>query len=280
MREVIERGRIAIGCVRRNLPETVFDFAVDEVVDGSFEILVTRLLEITKYVSGPDQVGSASDTDRRCVGKTDHSQAAFGWNSLPVKDLRHDRAAEHLVEMCKPGGVTISPVAGRHQSICLLSTGAQNGRASATARDVEHQAVTLYVTVPDASTVARGLSLSIAMLSLEIACGHVRVRLDCFRRIPLASLQIVLIDDLEREGVENNLFEISVDARRMVRRDDAHLFRERKVEIEDTTVRTITSLIVNITIGANVPPGMRTVYLTELLIHNGPPKGTKSTNDN
>src|SRR5215212_2235301 len=163
MREVIEGGRIAIGWVRRNLPETIFDFAIDEVVDGSFELVVTRLLEITKDVCGPDQVGSASHADRCRVGKTDHSQAAFGWNCLPVKDLRHDRTAEHLVEMCKPGRVTISSVAGRHKSICLLSTGAQNGSASATARDVEHQAVTFYVTIPDASAVAGCLALSIAM---------------------------------------------------------------------------------------------------------------------
>ncbi len=55
----------------------------------------------------------------------------------------------------------------------------------------------------------------------------------------------------------------------MFRRDEAHLAREREVEKEDTAVRAVTRLIVNITIGAHVPPGMSTVYLLELLIHNG-----------
>ena len=52
----------------------------------------------------------------------------------------------------------------------------------------------------------------------------------------------------------------------MVRRNEAHLFGEREVEIEDTTVRAITSLIVDVPVRANVAPGMCAVYLLELLI--------------
>src|SRR5687768_17093043 len=106
------------------------------------------------------------------------------------------------------------------------------------------------------------------MLSLEITGRHVRVRLDRVRRIFLALLQIVFVDDLERESVEDYLFEIFIDACRMVRGDQTHLFGERKVEIEDTTMRAVASLIVDITIRANVPPRMSAVYFLELLIHS------------
>ena len=68
-------------------------------------------------------------------------------------------------------------------------------------------------------------------------------------------------------------FEIFIDVGGVVRRDQAHLFGERKVEIEDTTVRAIASLVVDITVRANVSPGMCTVYLIELLIHSGPRRG-------
>src|ERR1043165_2928816 len=60
----------------------------------------------------------------------------------------------------------------------------------------------------------------------------------------------------------------------MIWGDQSHLFGERKIEKEDTTVRAITSLIINVAIRANVSPGMRTVYLAELLIHR-PQTGTK-----
>ena len=55
----------------------------------------------------------------------------------------------------------------------------------------------------------------------------------------------------------------------MVRWDESHLFREREVEKEDTTVRAVTSLIVNVAIRANAPPRMSAVYLLKLLIHMG-----------
>src|SRR5215216_5936020 len=55
----------------------------------------------------------------------------------------------------------------------------------------------------------------------------------------------------------------------MVRRDEAHLFGEGDVEIEDTTVRAIARLIVNIAIRTNAPPRMSAVYLLKLLIHIG-----------
>src|SRR6185503_19638163 len=52
----------------------------------------------------------------------------------------------------------------------------------------------------------------------------------------------------------------------MVRWNEAHLFGEREVEIEDTSVRAITSLIVDVPVRADVAPGMCAVYLLELLI--------------
>jgi hypothetical protein len=52
----------------------------------------------------------------------------------------------------------------------------------------------------------------------------------------------------------------------MIWGNEAHLFGERKVEKEDTTLRAITSLIVDVPVRANVAPGMCAVYLLELLI--------------
>ena len=49
-------------------------------------------------------------------------------------------------------------------------------------------------------------------------------------------------------------------------RDEAHLFGEREVEIDDTSVWAITSLIVDVPVRANVAPRMATVYLLKLLI--------------
>ena len=104
------------------------------------------------------------------------------------------------------------------------------------------------------------------MLDLEIARRHVRMRLDCLRRILLAAFEIVFVDDLKRKRVEDYVFEVFREAHRMIERDEAHLFGEREVEIEDTPVRAITSLIVDVPVRANVAPGMCAVYLLELLI--------------
>ena len=62
------------------------------------------------------------------------------------------------------------------------------------------------------------------------------------------------------------MLEFFIDGCRMVRWNEAHLFREREIEIEDTTVRAITSLIVDVPVRANVAPGMSAVYLLKLLI--------------
>lgn len=77
------------------------------------------------------------------------------------------------------------------------------------------------------------------------------------------------------------MFEIFANTRRMIERDEAHLFGERKVEIEDTSVRAITSLIVDVPVRANVAPGMCAVYLLKFLIQGGvilAAKSTKGTN--
>src|SRR5215510_5138322 len=105
------------------------------------------------------------------------------------------------------------------------------------------------------------------MLNLKITRRHVRVRFDGFRRILLAAFDVVFVNDLEREGVEDYLFEFFIDARWMIRWDETHLFGEWEVEKEDTTVRAITSLIVDVAIRAHAPPGMSTVYFLKPLIH-------------
>jgi hypothetical protein len=64
----------------------------------------------------------------------------------------------------------------------------------------------------------------------------------------------------------------------MVRGNEAHLFGECEVEIEDTSVRAITSLIVDVPVRANVAPGMSAVYLLELLIQGRGILAAKSTN--
>ena len=53
----------------------------------------------------------------------------------------------------------------------------------------------------------------------------------------------------------------------MIEGDEAHLFREWEVEKEDTTMRAITSLIVDVPIRTYVPPGMSAVYFGKPLIH-------------
>jgi hypothetical protein len=125
----------------------------------------------------------------------------------------------------------------------------------------------LDASVPDASAVAGRLPLPAAMLDLKITRCHVRVRFDRLGRILLATLDVVFVDDLKRERVEDYLFEFFIDARRMVGWDEAHLLREWEVEKEDTTMRAITRLIVDVPIKAHAPPGMSAVYLLKLLIH-------------
>src|SRR5689334_10962415 len=105
------------------------------------------------------------------------------------------------------------------------------------------------------------------MLRLQVARRHVVVRLDRVWWVLLALLDVVLVDDLKRERFENRLFEFFVDAVRVRGGDEAHLLCERKVEIDDTTVWAITRPVIDITIRANIPPGMRTIYFLKSLIH-------------
>ena len=65
------------------------------------------------------------------------------------------------------------------------------------------------------------------------------------------------------------MFEFLVNAGGMIRGDEAHLFREWEIEIDDTTLRAVAGPIIHKTIRANVPPGMRTIYFLKLLIHIG-----------
>src|ERR1044072_1597803 len=99
MREVIEGFLVALFSVRGNFPEAVFNLAIDEVVDGGFQLLETALLQITKHLSRSDEVGCSSDADCSRIRKSDHLQTAFRRNALAIKNLRHDGAAKHLVEV-------------------------------------------------------------------------------------------------------------------------------------------------------------------------------------
>src|SRR5262249_42886938 len=123
-------------------------------------------------------------------------ETAFGWNSLPVKDLRHHGAAEHLVEIGETRRITMCVITGCDRAIGELCARTQDRSAGAAARNVENQMRVFDVTVPDTSSVARRFALPAAMLHLEIARGHVRVRLDRLGRILLAAFDVVLVDDL------------------------------------------------------------------------------------
>ena len=50
--------------------------------------------------------------------------------------------------------------------------------------------------------------------------------------------------------------------------DEAHLFGEWEIEKEDTTMRAIARLIVDIAISTHAPPGMTSVYFLKPLIQN------------
>src|ERR1051325_7247863 len=106
------------------------------------------------------------------------------------------------------------------------------------------------------------------MLRLQVTRRHVVVRLDRFCGILLALLEIVLINDLKRERIEDDLFEFFIDAVRMIDGNEAHLQREWKIEIDDTSLRAIARPVIDITIRANIAPGMCTIQLLKFLIHN------------
>ena len=53
----------------------------------------------------------------------------------------------------------------------------------------------------------------------------------------------------------------------MILGDETHFLRKREVEIQHSSTRTISDLIVNISVRADEPPGMRSIYLFKLLIH-------------
>ena len=54
------------------------------------------------------------------------------------------------------------------------------------------------------------------MLSLQITCGHERTWFYSFRRVFLAMLEIVFVNNLQREGFEDDLFEVFIDEGRVV----------------------------------------------------------------
>jgi hypothetical protein len=53
----------------------------------------------------------------------------------------------------------------------------------------------------------------------------------------------------------------------MIGWNEAHLLGEWEIEKEDTTMRAIPRLIVDVAIRTHAPPGMSPVYFLEALIH-------------
>jgi hypothetical protein len=83
----------------------------------------------------------------------------------------------------------------------------------------------LQVTVPNASTISRSLTLLVAVLGLQITSSHVAPGFHRFGGILLPKLQIKFIDDLKRETFEYGLFEVFIKDMRMVGGDQFHLSR-------------------------------------------------------
>src|SRR5688500_15458248 len=101
-----------------------------------------------------DQVGCSPDANCGCIRKSDHGETAFGRYTLTIKYFRHHGTAEHVIELCKAGRVTIRQVASLDGTASLLSARTQNRCACAATRNIEHEFVTLQAAVPDASSVA------------------------------------------------------------------------------------------------------------------------------
>src|SRR5688572_26825129 len=149
----------------------------------------------------------------------------------------------------------------------MCRAGTKNRGAGTAAGDIKRQCRALEIAVPDTAAVAGCFALPVSVLRLQVTRGHVRIRPDRLGRKLLALFEIVFVDDHERERIEYHLFEFFADLRRMIGGDEAHLFCEREVEIDDTALRTVARPVIDVTIRANTPPGMCSVYFLELLIH-------------
>src|SRR2546422_8687469 len=91
--KVIQGLRVASAPVAGKVPEPVFTFPFNEIINRRFEFSVPSLFEITKDVRGSDQIRRASDSNCRSVRKTNYRQTPFSRNTLAVKDLGHKGAS-------------------------------------------------------------------------------------------------------------------------------------------------------------------------------------------
>src|ERR1051326_3957900 len=96
-REIVEGSGVTQLRILRHLPDAVFDFAPDKIIDRCFQLRVFSLLQITKHVRRANQIRRAADADRGSVCISNDRETALRRNTLTIKDLGHHGAAEHLV---------------------------------------------------------------------------------------------------------------------------------------------------------------------------------------
>ena len=77
-----------------------------------------------------------------------------------------------------------------------------------------------------------------------------------FRGDRFARAQVVLVDDLKREGVEDDFFQLRRDAIGVVRGNQPHLARQLEVEVDDSSAGADARAVVDVPVGAGVAPGM------------------------
>ena len=74
------------------------------------------------------------------------------------------------------------------------------------------------------------------MLGLQVTRGHVGFGLDRLGRIFLPRLQIMFIDNPQRECFEDYLFQFLINDRQVIVGDQFHLFGKREIEEKDPTL--------------------------------------------
>ena len=88
----------------------------------------------------------------------------------------------------------------------------------------------------------------VRMLELKIARGHVSMGPDfVFGRIDLMFL-IILINDLDAEGLLQGIDERFVEQGRVIALNEAHFLGELKIEVKDFTVVTGTDRVVDMAV--------------------------------
>ena len=97
------------------------------------------------------------------------------------------------------------------------------------------------------------------MLKLQVARRHVPVGEEIPCRNPNAVREVVLVDDLERERLEQRALERRGHALGMVRRNDLQLARKRVIEIHDAPAASRARVIIDVPVIANISPRMSAI---------------------